>query len=1702
MPYILSCYGSIVNETTSSSSGNIDPDNLVLLTYSGEESSENFEPSKYIVTKFVKFGCLTEFTITEDSRCSEVRYGPDLIWKHDPDKNGDIYPSKVVLNSTARVVWIIFDHMYYGYFYFNDGWKLNLSKHYEINDQKPEDGNTSHLLDEILPSNIPENEDSDSTIESNSINSDPNLLSSDSSEDSHDSSDELKAKIILKRGIENELEQKESELERLAKREKELIVNHIRRRNLGIWVGSWNIGGNIFDFSDGYVDWTKAREARYEVYVFNFQEFVKLSFLNIAIGRTDERKERLFERYIQKMLKDYTKEDYFKLNSVSMTGLYQVIFAKKILKPYIRDIFSSTIKTGVYYSIGNKGSVGTQFSLFEYNFSLLNVHLNFGPNLSLRRVILLEYVLKNLFKKKDKTVMNSDFFIVSGDFNFSVLLEKPTILRLLRKMQYNKLLNYDEFNIAKINSSKMIGKLHESKINFGPTYKYRGGTRRYTTRRAPGWSDRILFGGRLLDDRKANILSYRRNDNLTGSDHRPVANVLVDSAGIIGGSYQPVYPLQQARPTQLILDDPPAPFIRNEPQFVNHVQDVQVGVRRRKVQKSNDIDISLNLLSDREEDLNMFRSQPASQGVTILAPKQSQKPASGTKTLQFPLDDDTPPPFKRNEPQFVNPVQDVKVGVRRRKVQKSNDIDISLNLLSDREEDLNMFRSQPASQGVTILAPKQSQKPASGTKTLQFPLDDDTPPPFKRNEPQFVNPVQDVKVGVRRRKVQKSNDIDISLNLLSDREEDLNMFRSQPASQGVTILAGKPSHKKSSGTKTLEINLDPDVGSEFLLNRAMPPPTQVLPTAEPTVQGRTPVGPIPLNFDEIEIAPSVDRQPLQFNLESGGSDVELVSKFSSRPMEISLDSEDESYGTPVELDLNKTDSSYEFEYTKSGANGIFIPRDGFYFSSVSENNVPLWKGEKDEYALKVVRDGIGRFKLLNNVFIYFASGVVREFSKESGMWNEKDVRVEVDDSGNPIHVKSMPRKKVAVVDEGDIYVQDGRAEEPYKSEEEEEIDDSEYAGLTGIELNLGNKYATSSYDCKKEGRKAIFTSKEGFGFRAVWYNHDKSTATAIWTAKGRSKYSNKVIYHNYYYSKMEDATVHQFNGKKRLFVKNGNTWNEVDLNKIIPVYVNIDSTSETYSFYNDHDGSCSIITPKHPFAISHLVEFCVIPYGIREVWHAKSAEEYPVKVVVEPGNIYVNSKNMNLYFKDGKIRFLTRVKGTNWVDRSNKVELYIGRPGDTIAFSYIEADGGAIYEKRNDFFITKVIVCNGLGPLETTVNIWTAKNPGEYVKRVIVDGLDALALTPRNAILFLENGVIKHMNCLNYRWIEISPSCILDISRKQSTYDYKYYKDKNNVEHFDPKYHFVFKGVKNSVGSGSSRVQVEIWDAKDPKEYAYKICLVTSGKKEKFLVIFQECGQVKIFNKYDKNRPWADHSTNRYSINDIRIAGLDIVAHRMERERAKLEEAEKIRLAEASSNAFQPFDRSQYKPAHTISERLRYAKPESHGLLQPSTAPQVEPKSEPVEVEGKNLLYLDIQKRHNIFGYTISYRDDKVIFKAVEPFLFGIVKSEGTTLWRYKGDEYPNKVLYKEVNGKPKVKVYFPDYPSPPSFVMRGPSTKFDPSSIHVEVSKCKKPGSEFFKDTVVEVSGSPATTTPEDPEDLYVAPKEPRKKQWDIDDD
>ncbi|XP_953626.1 inositol phosphatase, putative [Theileria annulata] len=284
--------------------------------------------------------------------------------------------------------------------------------------------------------------------------------------------------------------------------------------DLKVWFGSWNIGAHVVEVDDNLINWIELDTLQCDLYVFSFQEFVELNFINIATGKRDENKENEFERLIENVFEIATDEKYYKVSSIAMTGLYLVIYAKLSLKPHIKELLNTNVKTGLNLNIGNKGCVGIRFKIYDHHMSFLNLHLNFGKNLNISRIDLIDYVLKNSFKDHNISVLEDDLFVLGGDFNFRIQLDKDVVINHLKRLEFAKLFQYDEFNMSKMIGIPVLQYLNEPKIQFLPTYKYKDGTKFYTTKRSPAWCDRIIYGGKLNQKQKVHVLNYKRNDNL------------------------------------------------------------------------------------------------------------------------------------------------------------------------------------------------------------------------------------------------------------------------------------------------------------------------------------------------------------------------------------------------------------------------------------------------------------------------------------------------------------------------------------------------------------------------------------------------------------------------------------------------------------------------------------------------------------------------------------------------------------------------------------------------------------------------------------------------------------------------------------------------------------------------------------------------------------------------------------------------------------------------------------------------------------------------------------------------------------------------------------------------------------------------------------------------------------------------------------
>lgn len=72
---------------------------------------------------------------------------------------------------------------------------------------------------------------------------------------------------------------------------------------------------------------------------------------------------------------------------------------------------------------------------------------------------------------------------------------------------------------------KALHHLREGEITFPPTYKYKPGSRdELSSKRVPGWCDRVLYASAAAAVGEVKVLSYRSVMEFTRSDHKPVSS--------------------------------------------------------------------------------------------------------------------------------------------------------------------------------------------------------------------------------------------------------------------------------------------------------------------------------------------------------------------------------------------------------------------------------------------------------------------------------------------------------------------------------------------------------------------------------------------------------------------------------------------------------------------------------------------------------------------------------------------------------------------------------------------------------------------------------------------------------------------------------------------------------------------------------------------------------------------------------------------------------------------------------------------------------------------------------------------------------------------------------------------------------------------------------------------------------------------------
>lgn len=200
----------------------------------------------------------------------------------------------------------------------------------------------------------------------------------------------------------------------------------------------------------------------------------------------------------------------------------------------ISHVHTSSVKTGIANTLGNKGAVGVSFLFNGTSFGFVNCHLASGSEKTHRRNQNYSDILRSLVlgDKRlgafDLTLRFTHLFWF-GDLNYRLDMDVQDILAHITKKEFDALLAVDQLNLER-EKNKVFLRFSEGDISFPPTYRYERGSRdSYMWQKfkptgvrinVPSWCDRILWKSHPETHVVCN--SYGCTDDIVTSDHSPV----------------------------------------------------------------------------------------------------------------------------------------------------------------------------------------------------------------------------------------------------------------------------------------------------------------------------------------------------------------------------------------------------------------------------------------------------------------------------------------------------------------------------------------------------------------------------------------------------------------------------------------------------------------------------------------------------------------------------------------------------------------------------------------------------------------------------------------------------------------------------------------------------------------------------------------------------------------------------------------------------------------------------------------------------------------------------------------------------------------------------------------------------------------------------------------------------------------------------
>ncbi|GAB1868632.1 Inositol polyphosphate 5-phosphatase OCRL-1 [Camponotus japonicus] len=281
---------------------------------------------------------------------------------------------------------------------------------------------------------------------------------------------------------------------------------------------TWNVNGQP---PNGIKldQWLSTDELPPDIYAIGFQELdlSKEAFLFHETPREEEWRQVIVDSL-------HPGGVYTQVALVRLVGIMLLVYALETHMPYIENVSTDTVGTGIMGKLGNKGGVAVSCCIHNTSVCFVNAHLaahceeferrNQDYADICARLSFTKYVPPKNFKDHDQIYW-------LGDLNYRITdMDAAVAKQYISEGNYNSVLALDQLGQQR-KAGRVFQGFQEAEINFKPTYKYDPGTDNWDSSekcRAPAWCDRVLWKGDMIKS-----ISYKSYSELKISDHKPVS---------------------------------------------------------------------------------------------------------------------------------------------------------------------------------------------------------------------------------------------------------------------------------------------------------------------------------------------------------------------------------------------------------------------------------------------------------------------------------------------------------------------------------------------------------------------------------------------------------------------------------------------------------------------------------------------------------------------------------------------------------------------------------------------------------------------------------------------------------------------------------------------------------------------------------------------------------------------------------------------------------------------------------------------------------------------------------------------------------------------------------------------------------------------------------------------------------------------------